>query len=134
MKPSLPQPARKSPSPLKTVTPREYHRRNSQQLRPSHHQLGPICASAAARPGHPCPGPSAGPFFVARTEFLTVNNLSILAKHVAISAILAIGMTFVVLAGGIDLSVGSVAGLGGMIAGYVITQGITLGGAHTFRR
>jgi erythritol transport system permease protein len=65
-------------------------------------------------------------------SFITVNNLSILAKHVAISAILAIGMTFVVLAGGIDLSVGSVAGLGGMIAGYVITQGIAFGGAQHF--
>ena len=65
-------------------------------------------------------------------SFMTVNNLSILAKHVAISAILAIGMTFVVLAGGIDLSVGSVAGLGGMIAGYVITQGIAFGGAQHF--
>jgi erythritol transport system permease protein len=61
--------------------------------------------------------------------FLTANNLSILSKHVAISAILAIGMTFVILAGGIDLSVGSVAGLGGMVAGYVLTQGISLGGA-----
>ena len=65
-------------------------------------------------------------------SFMTANNLSILAKHVAISAILAIGMTFVVLAGGIDLSVGSVAGLGGMVAGYFITQGITLFGAQHF--
>ena len=64
--------------------------------------------------------------------FLTANNFSILAKHVAISAILAIGMTFVVLTGGIDLSVGSVAGLGGMVAGYVITQGVTFGGAQHF--
>ena len=63
--------------------------------------------------------------------FLTTNNLTILSKHVAISAILAIGMTFVVLAGGIDLSVGSVAGLGGMIAGYCLTQGFVAGGvAH----
>jgi erythritol transport system permease protein len=62
-------------------------------------------------------------------SFLTANNLSILAKHVAISAILAIGMTFVVLTGGIDLSVGSVAGLGGMVAGYLLTQGISVGGA-----
>ena len=38
-------------------------------------------------------------------------------------------MTFVVLTGGIDLSVGSVAGLGGMVAGYLLTQGISLGGA-----
>jgi erythritol transport system permease protein len=59
--------------------------------------------------------------------FLTANNLAILTKHVAISAILAIGMTFVVLTGGIDLSVGSVAGLTGMVAGYLLTQGIIVG-------
>jgi erythritol transport system permease protein len=61
-------------------------------------------------------------------SFLTTNNLAILSKHVAISAILAIGMTFVVLTGGIDLSVGSLAGLGGMIAGYLLTQGIVVAG------
>src|ERR1700735_4380522 len=61
-------------------------------------------------------------------SFLTANNLSILTKHVAITALLALGMTFVVLTGGIDLSVGSVAGLGGMAVGYVLTQGITIGG------
>ena len=61
-------------------------------------------------------------------DFLTINNLSILAKHVAIFAILAIGMTFTVLTGGIDLSVGSVAGLSGIVGGYVITQGFTFGG------
>jgi erythritol transport system permease protein len=57
-------------------------------------------------------------------EFLSVNNLSILAKHVSVNAILAIGMTFVILAGGIDLSVGSVAGLAGMVAGGMLTVGI----------
>lgn len=60
--------------------------------------------------------------------FFTANNLAILTKHVSITAILAIGMTFVILAGGIDLSVGSVAGLAGMIAGLLITQGIPIGG------
>ena len=60
--------------------------------------------------------------------FLTANNLAILTKHVAISAVLAIGMTFVVLTGGIDLSVGSVAGLTGMVTGYLLAQGITVGG------
>jgi erythritol transport system permease protein len=64
--------------------------------------------------------------------FLTANNLTILAKHVAIAAILAIGMTFVVLSGGIDLSVGSVAGLSGMVAGLLITQGVTIGGTQHF--
>jgi erythritol transport system permease protein len=68
-------------------------------------------------------------FSVLAPEFLTANNLSILAKHVAVTALLAIGMTFVVLTGGIDLSVGSIAGLGGMVAGYLLTEGITIGGA-----
>jgi erythritol transport system permease protein len=58
--------------------------------------------------------------------FLTSSNLIILLKHVAINAILAIGMTFVILTGGIDLSVGSVAGLAGMIAGGLIAEGLVL--------
>jgi erythritol transport system permease protein len=62
-------------------------------------------------------------------EFLTANNLSILTKHVAITAVLAVGMTFVILTGGIDLSVGSIAGLGGMVAGYLLTQGLSFGGS-----
>ena len=41
-------------------------------------------------------------------NFLHVNNLVILTKQVAINAIIGIGMTFVVLTGGIDLSVGSI--------------------------
>ena len=65
-------------------------------------------------------------------SFLTANNFAILTKHVAISAILAIGMTFVVLTGGIDLSVGSLAGLSGMVIGAILTRGITLGGTTHF--
>ncbi len=67
-------------------------------------------------------------FSILAPSFLTTNNFAILSKHVAISAILAIGMTFVVLTGGIDLSVGSLAGLGGMVAGYLLTQGVVIGG------
>lgn len=57
-------------------------------------------------------------------DFLTANNLSILAKHVAINAILAVGTTWVIITGGIDLSVGSIAGLAGMVAGGLLTVGI----------
>jgi erythritol transport system permease protein len=64
--------------------------------------------------------------------FLTANNFQILTKHVAIAAILAIGMTFVVLTGGIDLSVGSVAGLSGMLVGYLLTEGIAFGGSSHY--
>ena len=42
------------------------------------------------------------------------------------TSILAIGMTYVIITGGIDLSVGSVAGLAGMIAGGLIQEGLTL--------
>ena len=71
-------------------------------------------------------------FSLLAPAFFTANNLTILAKHVAISAILAIGMTFVILTGGIDLSVGSVAGLGGLIMGYLLTRGVAVGGAEYF--
>ena len=65
-------------------------------------------------------------FAVLSPEFLTTGNLTILLKHVAINAVLAIGMTVVVLAGGIDLSVGSIAGFTGMVAGYLLTKGLIL--------
>lgn len=58
--------------------------------------------------------------------FLTTANLTILLKHVAINALMAIGMTFVILSGGIDLSVGSIAGLAGMVAGGLIDRGLVL--------
>lgn len=58
--------------------------------------------------------------------FLTPDNIVIVAKQVAINAILGIGMTFVILTAGIDLSVGSVAGLTAMIAGGLINEGLVL--------
>jgi erythritol transport system permease protein len=67
-------------------------------------------------------------FSILAPSFFTANNLSILTRHVAINALLAIGMTFVVISGGIDLSVGSVAGLSGMVAGALITDGIVVAG------
>ena len=69
-------------------------------------------------------------FSILSPTFFTAANLSILSKHVAISAILAIGMSFVILSGGIDLSVGSVAGLAGMVMGYLLTLGIPFTGLH----
>ena len=59
--------------------------------------------------------------------FLQITNLEILAKQTAINAILAIGMTFVILTGGIDLSVGSVVGVTAMISGLLINEGLVLG-------
>jgi len=59
--------------------------------------------------------------------FMQPTNIEILAKQTAINAILAIGMTFVILTGGIDLAVGSIVGLTAMIAGGLINEGIDLG-------
>lgn len=58
--------------------------------------------------------------------FFTSGNLVILIEHVAINAILAVGMTFTILTGGIDLSVGSIVGLAGIVAGGLIHSGLVL--------
>ena len=49
--------------------------------------------------------------------FLKTNNLLNLLDQSVVTGIVAIGMTFVILTGGIDLSVGSVVGLTGVILG-----------------
>ncbi len=68
----------------------------------------------------------AATFAALSPDFLTPGNLLILVRHVAINAILALGMTFVILTGGIDLSVGSIAGFAGMVAGGLIGEGFVL--------
>ena len=57
--------------------------------------------------------------------YFTVNNFLIMASHVAIFGVLAIGMLLVILNGGIDLSVGSTLGLCGVVAGFLM-KGVTL--------
>src|SRR5262249_17934898 len=47
--------------------------------------------------------------------FLTANNLAAIARQTAVITIMAMGMTMVMVAGGIDLSVGSIIGLAGVI-------------------
>jgi ribose transport system permease protein len=51
--------------------------------------------------------------------FLTVRNILNVLDQVTVLGIMAIGMTLVILLGGIDLSVGSVLALAGMIFGFV---------------
>ncbi|MGD8683394.1 MAG: ABC transporter permease, partial [Chloroflexota bacterium] len=48
----------------------------------------------------------------------------ILVKQTALNGILAVGMTFVILTGGIDLSVGSIVGFTGIVAGLLINEGL----------
>ncbi len=50
--------------------------------------------------------------------FLSSGNLRAILVNTAYTALLALGMTFVIMTGGIDLSVGSVFALGGVLAAY----------------
>ena len=65
-------------------------------------------------------------FSIAATNFLNMNTALLIGKHVALYGILAIGMTYVIITGGIDLSVGAIVGLAGMIAGGLLQKGLTL--------
>jgi erythritol transport system permease protein len=64
-------------------------------------------------------------FSTLSSNYLTVDNLLTMSSHVAIYALLAIGLLLVILNGGIDLSVGSTLALSGVIAGYLM-QGVRL--------
>ena len=55
-------------------------------------------------------------------HFLTVSNLLNVAEQAAIIAIVAVGMTFVIITGGIDLSVGSVFALLGVLLSIMLTE------------
>ena len=55
-------------------------------------------------------------FTVMKAKFMTVDNIVNMLRQTSINGLLAIGMTFVVLTGGIDLSVGSIVGAAGMFS------------------
>lgn len=65
-------------------------------------------------------------FSVLTPSFFTEQNLIILVGQTAINAIMAVGMTFVILTGGIDLSVGSTVGFAAMMSGLLINRGVEI--------
>ena len=70
---------------------------------------------------------------IASPYFLTQNNLASVARQTAVFNTMALGMTIVIVSGGIDLSVGSILGLAGFLGtltlekGYPIPVGILVG-------
>jgi ribose transport system permease protein len=56
------------------------------------------------------------------SDFLSTNNLLTVSLQVSMIAIVAIGMTFTLITGGVDLSVGSVAALAGALAAGLATR------------
>lgn len=57
--------------------------------------------------------------------FLTFNNLFNVIVQTTVTAIVAIGMTFVIITAGIDLSVGSAAALAGMLGVMMMVHGVS---------
>ena len=60
---------------------------------------------------------------VLNTNFLSAQNIKNIFQQVSINGILAVGMTFVIITGGIDLSVGSLLGFSGVIAASLVSGG-----------
>src|ERR1044072_4592682 len=64
-----------------------------------------------------------GAMTLASDEFLTADNLSNLARQVAIFGIIAVGQLLVILTAGIDLSDGSALRLSGCVAAQALVHG-----------
>ena len=57
-------------------------------------------------------------------RFLTLSNITNVLRQASINGIVAVGMTLVILIGGIDLSVGSVLALAAVVAASLMKQGL----------
>lgn len=67
-------------------------------------------------------------YFTWRTQgiFATPDNLVNVSRQIAINTIVAIGLTFVIISGGIDLSVGSVVAIAGVVSMSILRDGLTV--------
>jgi ribose transport system permease protein len=62
------------------------------------------------------------PHTIRRSTFLSASNLRNVADQIAVIAIIAIGMTMVIITGGIDLSVGSLVALSAVLTAWLIQR------------
>lgn len=62
--------------------------------------------------------------YLANPNFLDPINIRNVLRQTSINAVLAFGMTFVILTGGIDLSVGSVLAFGGIVASILVSSSL----------
>lgn len=61
-------------------------------------------------------------FAIAAPRFASATNVTNILTQISINTVISVGMTFAILLGGIDLSVGSVLALATIIAGQIITN------------
>ncbi len=64
-------------------------------------------------------------FAIVEPRFMTQINLFNIARQVSVTGLLAIGMTFVILTAGIDLSIGSLLAFAGLVAAAVAKGGLS---------
>ncbi len=67
-----------------------------------------------------------GFFSIGSPYFMTFDNLMTVILQTSVIGILAIGVTFVIISAGIDLSLGSVLALAGMVIGKTVNAGLPL--------
>lgn len=60
------------------------------------------------------------------SNFMTTNNILNILRQISVYGILACGMAFAMMTGGIDLTVGATAGVSGAIAALMITNGTNM--------
>ena len=58
--------------------------------------------------------------------FLSAKNLLNVLRQISITGIVAVGMTFVIITGGIDISVGAIVALGGVVAVFCLNMGLPI--------
>ena len=63
---------------------------------------------------------------LASPHFLTNTNLSSVVRQTAVINIMALGMTLVIIAGGIDLSVGAILAMGGLLGTMAMEHGMPI--------
>jgi ribose transport system permease protein len=63
---------------------------------------------------------------IASPSFLTSQNLSSVVRQTAVFNTLALGMTLIIISGGIDLSVGSIVALGGLAGTMAMAKGVPI--------
>jgi ribose transport system permease protein len=64
--------------------------------------------------------------WIASPNFLTATNLSSVVRQTAVINIMALGMTIIIITGGIDLSVGSILGLAGLLGTMAMEAGASI--------
>jgi len=63
---------------------------------------------------------------IASPHFLTSTNLSSVVRQTAVINIMSLGMTTIIIAGGIDLSVGAILAIGGVLGTMALAHGMSI--------